>query len=73
MEIETGKPLFNKDLAVSISTDDPPFFATSLSKEYQDLHNVFGWGFEIFSQINKKSLDFAFCETKLKEKLIQQF
>ena len=64
--------LLNKDLPISISTDDPPFFSTSLSKEYQDLHNVFGWGFEIFSQINKKSLEFAFCEAKLKEKLIQQ-
>ena len=65
--------LLNKDVPVSISTDDPPFFSTSLSKEYQDLHNVFGWGFEIFSQINKKSLEFSFCEAKLKEKLIQQF
>ena len=64
--------LLNKNLPISISTDDPPFFSTSLSKEYQDLHNVFGWGFEIFSQINKKSLEFAFCEAKLKEKLIQQ-
>ena len=64
--------LMNKDIPVSISTDDPPFFSTSLSKEYQDLHDVFGWGFEIFSQINKTSLEFAFCEAKLKEKLIQQ-
>ena len=64
--------LLNKDLPIAISTDDPPFFSTSLSKEYQDLHNVFGWGFEIFSQINKKSLEFAFCEARLKEKLIQQ-
>ena len=64
--------LLNKGLPISISTDDPPFFSTSLSKEYQDLHNVFGWGFEIFSQINKRSVEFAFCEAKLKEKLIQQ-
>ena len=64
--------LFNKDLPISISTDDPSFFSTSLSKEYQDLHDVFGWGFEIFSQINKKSLEFAFCKARLKEKLIQQ-
>ncbi len=64
--------LFNRDLPISISTDDPPFFSTSLSKEYQDLHDVFGWGLEIFSQINRKSLEFAFCEARLKEKLIQQ-
>ncbi|MDC3068135.1 adenosine deaminase [Paracoccaceae bacterium] len=63
---------FNKNLPISISTDDPPFFSTTLSKEYQDLHNAFGWGYEMFSQINKKSLEFAFCEQKLKEKLIQQ-
>ena len=63
----------NKNLPISISTDDPPFFSTSLSKEYEDLHKVFGWEVEIFSEINKKSLEFAFCDAKLKEKLIQQF
>ncbi len=66
------KFLLNKNIPISISTDDPPFFATSLSKEYEDLHNVFGWEVEIFSEINRKSLEFAFCEAKLKEKLIQQ-
>ena len=35
-------------------------------------NNIFGWEVEIFSQINKKSLEFAFCEAKIKEKLIQQ-
>ena len=64
--------LFNKKLPISISTDDPPFFSTTLSKEYQDLHDVFGWGEETFSKINQQSLKFAFCESTLKEKLIQQ-
>ena len=64
--------LLNRNLPISISTDDPPFFFTTLSKEYEDLHNVFGWGEEIFKKINMKSLEFAFCDPKLKEKLIQQ-
>ena len=64
--------LLNKNLPISISTDDPPFFLTTLSKEYEDLHNAFGWEIEIFNEINKRSLEFAFCDAKLKEKLIQQ-
>jgi len=64
--------LLNKKLPISISTDDPPFFSTTLSKEYEDLHNVFGWGIEIFNKINKQSLEFAFCDAGLKEKLIKQ-
>ena len=64
--------LLNKKLPISISTDDPPFFFTTLSKEYENLHNAFGWDIEIFNEINKKSLEFAFCDAKLKEKLIQQ-
>mgnify|MGYP001158766554 FL=1 len=64
--------LLNKNLPISISTDDPPFFSTTLSKEYEDLHNVFGWKEETFNKINQQSLKFAFCESSLKEKLIQQ-
>ena len=64
--------ILNKNLPISISTDDPPFFSTTLSKEYEDLHNVFGWKEETFYKINQQSLKFAFCETSLKEKLIQQ-
>ena len=64
--------LLNRNLPISISTDDPPFFSTTLSKEYQDLHNVFGWKEEIFNKVNQQSLKFAFCESSLKEKLFQQ-
>ena len=71
-DIKPENFLFNKNLPISISTDDPPFFSTTLSKEYEALHNAFGWGIEIFNEINKRSLEFAFCDAKLKEKLIQQ-
>ena len=64
--------LLNNNIPISISTDDPPFFFTSLSKEYEELHNVFGWGIENFNKINKGSIEYAFCDAKLKKKLIQQ-
>ena len=62
----------SKNLPISISTDDPPFFSTTLSKEYEDLHNAFGWEEETFNKINQRSLKFAFCGSSLREKLIQQ-
>jgi adenosine deaminase len=64
--------LFKKNIPISISTDDPPFFFTSLSQEYEELNSVFDWGLETFSKINKTSLEFSFCDAELKEKLIQQ-
>ena len=64
--------LFKKNIPISISTDDPPFFFTSLSQEYEELNSVFDWGLETFSKINKRSLEFSFCDAELKEKLIQQ-
>ena len=64
--------LFKKNIPISISTDDPPFFFTTLSKEYEELHKIFDWGLETFNKINKRSLEFSFCDAELKEKLIQQ-
>ena len=43
---------FNSGLAISISTDDPPFFCTDLNKEYLELQKAFGWDEEIFNRIN---------------------
>ena len=62
----------SKNLPISISTDDPPFFSTSLSKEYEDLCDAFGWDADTFNKINQQSLKFAFCGSSLREKLIQQ-
>ena len=64
--------LLNKKLPISISTDDPPFFSTTLSKEYEYLHDAFGWREETFNKINQQSLEYAFCDSSIREKLIQQ-
>ena len=73
-EYKGENPISDNDIDYTLikSFESHQTFTIVLSKEYQDLHNVFGWGLEIFSEINKKSLEFAFCEAKLKEKLIQQ-
>jgi adenosine deaminase len=50
-------------VSVSISTDDPPFFHTSLRREYRELAHAYAWNEEDFAAINQSALDAAFCDS----------
>ena len=58
---------------VTVSTDDPPFFKTTMTKEYEDLERAFGWGEAEFLELNTVAIDGAFCDdatrTRIKERL----
>ena len=54
---------------VTVSTDDPPFFHTSLTREYDMLSETFGWTDETFREINQTALDAAFCNADDKRAL----
>lgn len=47
---------------VTISTDDPPFFHTTMTAEYEMLNRTFGWGEDDFKAINDTALAAAFCD-----------
>jgi len=47
---------------VTVSTDDPPFFRTSMTREYDRLADAFGWDEDVFAKINRVALDAAFCD-----------
>lgn len=47
---------------VTVSTDDPPFFHTTMRDEYLNLANTFGWDAEVFTDIAKASANAAFCD-----------
>jgi adenosine deaminase len=55
---------------VTISTDDPPFFHTDMTHEYDMLQGVFGWGANDFRAVNEVALAAAFCDEKTKAKLL---
>lgn len=55
---------------VTISTDDPPFFRTSMNKEYKDLVEVFDWTQSDFIELNKVALEAAFCDDETKTELL---
>ena len=57
------------DVRVTVSTDDPPFFHTTLSHEYQMLADTFGWSEAEFRQMNLWAVDAAFCDETTKTRL----
>lgn len=59
--------LRERGVKVTISTDDPPFFHTSLRDEYAALAQAFGWDEEVFTAINQTALESAFCDAATRE------
>ena len=55
---------------VTVSTDDPPFFHTSMRHEYDRLADTFGWDDEIFREIAKTSAEAAFCDAETRAALL---
>ena len=65
--------LADAGLRVTVSTDDPPFFHTTLRHEYNRLADAFGWGDEEFAQINRWAADAAFCDAATRDRLGKEF
>lgn len=57
---------------VCVSTDDPPFFHTDMSHEYDMLTRCFGWEDETFREIARVAADAAFCDEDTRMKLIER-
>lgn len=64
--------LRDRGVRVTVSTDDPPFFDTTMTKEYEGLERAFGWDEEVFSDLNRIALDAAFCDAATKEKIAKR-
>lgn len=58
---------------VTVSTDDPPYFHTTMRREYADLARVFGWTRADFDDINRTALDAAFCDPDTRARLRTHF
>lgn len=57
---------------VTVSTDDPPFFHSTMTKEYEGLAQVFGWDEDRFLDLARTSANSAFCDADTKAKLIER-
>lgn len=57
---------------VTLNSDDPPFFATSVGKEYDRVAEAYGYDEATLRQITLNALNAAFCDAELKERLKNQ-
>lgn len=61
--------LRRRGVKCTISTDDPPFFHTTMAREYENLHAAFDWDDAEFAAIAGTSLDAAFCDADTKARI----
>ena len=56
-----------RGVKVTVSTDDPPFFHTTMTREFDRLADAFGWDEGDFRALNRTALDAAFCSDDLRK------
>lgn len=61
-----------RGVPVTVSTDDPPFFHTTLRDEYDRLADTFGWDDETVREVNVTAAKAAFCDEPTREKLLKK-
>lgn len=66
------KQLRDAGVKVTISTDDPPFFGTTLRREYEMLAQAHGWDGADFKAINQTAARAAFCDADTREGLLKR-
>ncbi|MTI17205.1 adenosine deaminase [Rhodobacteraceae bacterium RKSG542] len=57
---------------ITLNSDDPPFFKSTLGHEYAETSRVFGWDRAIQKEITKTAIDAAFCDEATKKKLYEK-
>lgn len=64
--------LREKGVNVTVSTDDPPFFHTTMRREYQVLAEGLEWGAGEFKALNLVAANAAFCDADTRDALIKR-
>jgi len=57
---------------VTVSTDDPPFFHTTMTAEYEGLARAFGWDAEDFRDLGRAAARAAFCDADTRAALLKR-
>ena len=64
--------LRRRGVRVTVSTDDPPFFHTTMAREYRDLALTFGWDEDSFAEIHKTTMQAAFCDEATRARILKR-
>lgn len=55
---------------LTLNSDDPPFFNTTLGKEYASVARTFGWSLEDQLDITRTAIEAAFCDDGTRQRLL---
>lgn len=61
--------LYERGVKVTVSTDDPPFFHTTMAREFDQLNAAFDWDEGVFDTLNRTALDAAFCDADTRARI----
>ncbi|MCX7889830.1 MAG: adenosine deaminase [Rhodobacteraceae bacterium] len=61
-----------RGVKVTVSTDDPPYFHTTMTHEYDRLAEAFGWDDGVFGEIELTSINAAFCDTSTRDTIVKR-
>lgn len=57
---------------VTVSTDDPPFFHTTMTNEYEMLSRTFGWDDDALRALNITAAEAAFCNDETRAQILKK-
>lgn len=63
--------LYDRGVKVTVSTDDPPFFHTTMTREYDRLADAFDWDDGVFRKLATTAAEAAFCDVTTREALLK--
>ena len=64
--------LHDRGVKVTVSTDDPPFFHTTMRREYDRLAEAFDWDEGMFLSLARTAAEAAFCDAETRARLLQR-
>jgi len=64
--------LHRRGVLVTISTDDPPYFHTTMAREYDRLAEAFDWDAAELRKITRQAAQAAFCTAETKDKIMKR-
>ncbi|MGR3592783.1 MAG: adenosine deaminase [Limimaricola soesokkakensis] len=64
--------LRDRGLRVTVSTDDPPWFGTTMTHEYEMLERHFGWEEERLRVANRVAAEAAFCDETTRAEILKK-
>lgn len=62
--------LRREGVKITLNSDDPPFFGTTLGKEYASTADTFGWSRTDLMDVTRTAIEAAFCDEATRKRLL---